>query len=94
MGDPSVEKAVISPPIPRTFIDSTSALSYSAVRPGMNFRNSPTAPTIITPSASVDMTFLMLGAKRCSFVAIACASVSCSEDTTKGSSFTTVGLLP
>jgi len=71
-----------------------SALSKSAVRPGMNFKNSPTLPPSTSPSASVESTFFKLGAKRFSLVAIACASVSLSEATTNALSFTAVASRP
>src|SRR4030095_4269478 len=41
------------------------------VRPGMNFRNSPTLLSEMLPNSSVDTTVLMLGAKRCSLMASA-----------------------
>jgi hypothetical protein len=48
----------------------------------------------MSPKVSVEMTFLMFAAKRCSFVASASPSVSRDVATTKASSFHRVGVLP
>ena len=84
-GAPSLVIAVIPPPMPRMDTPETSARSLSTVTPGRNFMNSPTEPPRTSPSASVERTFLMLGAKRCSLVAIAWASVSRCWATTNAS---------
>jgi hypothetical protein len=56
--------------------------------PGRNFMNSATLPSVTSPKASVATTFLILDAKRCSFVANASPSVSFEADSTKAFSFT------
>jgi hypothetical protein len=89
---PSLETTARLPGNPRTEIDATEPPDsevYSAVMPGMNFRNSPTLPSIRSPSASAATTFLMFGAKRCSLTAIASPSVSRPDETVNASSFTT-----
>ena len=86
---PSDVKAVIDPPMPRTEAPTISTSLYSIARPGMNFRNSPTLLPSTSPSSSVAITFFRFGAKRCSLVAIARASVSRSDPTVKRSMRTT-----
>ena len=87
-GAPSLVTAVMPPPMPRMETPETSARSLSTVTPGRNFMNSPADPPSTSPSESVESTFLMFGAKRCSFVAMAWASVSRCWATTNASSFT------
>jgi hypothetical protein len=92
---PSVESTAMLLGKPRTATDATEppdSVSYSAVMPGRNFRNSPTLPSITSPSASAAMTFLMLGANRCSLIAIDSPSVSRDVATTKESSLTVPSL--
>ena len=48
----------------------------------------------MSPKESVEITLLMLGAKRCSLVASASPSVSREVATTKASSFTVSAFLP
>ena len=48
----------------------------------------------MSPKVSVEMTFLMFAAKRCSFVASASPSVSRDVATTKASSFTASAFCP
>lgn len=86
---PSDVNAVIEPPMPRTEAPTISTSLYSIAMPGMNFRNSPTLLPSTSPSSSVAITFFRFGAKRCSLVASARASVSRSEATVNRSSFTT-----
>src|SRR5687768_17006773 len=65
---PSLETTAMLVGKPRTDTEATEppdSVSYSAVMPGMNFRNSPTFPSMRSPSASAATTFLMFGAKRC-----------------------------
>ena len=56
--------------------------------------NSAMLPSGTSPKASVETTFLMFGAKRCSLVASASPSVSLEAVNTNGSSFTTPDLSP
>lgn len=57
--------------------------------PGMNFMNSATLPSAMSPNSSVATTFFIFGAKRCSLIARAAALISREVATTKSSSLTT-----
>ena len=88
---PSPETTACAVGKPRTDTEATEppdSRSYSAVTPGMNLRNSPTFPSMTSPSASAATTFLMFGAKRCSLMAMAAPSVSRPVVTTNESSLT------
>jgi hypothetical protein len=61
---------------------------FSMVMPGRNFRKSAELPSATRPNSSVERTFLILGAKRCSLMARAEADISFEVATTKASSFT------
>lgn len=54
----------------------------------MNLRNSPTLLSEVLPKSSVETTFLMLAAKRCSLIARAAAFISRDSATTNLPSFT------
>ena len=89
---PSVESTAIEEGKPRTATEATEppdSVSYSAVMPGRYFRNSPTLPSITSPSESAATTVLMFAAKRCSLMAMAAPSVSRSVATVKASRRTT-----
>ena len=80
-GTPLIETSRAKPP------------ELSMVMPGRNFMNSATLPSGTKPSSSVATTVLVLGAKRCSLIAMAAPSISLEVATTNLSSFTVVPLV-
>ena len=75
-GAPSMEMVRPSPPL------------RSTVTPGRYLRNSVTLPSATAPNSSVETTFLMLAAKRCSLIAMAAPLISRDSPTVNWASFT------
>ena len=76
-GTPFIENWRASPPATLIFM------------PGRYLKNSPTLPSPFAPNSSAETTFFMLGAKRCSLIAIAAPDISFDVATTNSLSFTT-----
>ena len=84
---PSTVSSVPLPGMPRIEASPGTAGDIATWMPGTNFRNSPGLPSPRSPNSSNAITFLMLGAVRCSCSAADCA-LSSRSATVNASSIT------